>query len=218
VKKLTLLLSLFIPLFASAQKSDSTHTHFRIIRGGMIEHSTELKSKRYVKNGESEIKIGRDLLAVGLYKDDERSGRWRFFNGPDSLEQIYNYTTKKLEYNHTAKNIVYEIDSTKEGDKIIYPAKIGGYHTSLRFLIKKFSPSKEFRAYAGVHTVLLIFHIDEHGKLIKYQAETGEGELKRTEEISLSKFRPEDFDFVPAYLNGKPVASRLIFQSKLTVD
>jgi len=217
MKTLASLLLSLICFSASAQKSDSTRTHFRIIRGGMIEHSTELKSKRYVKNGESEIKTGRILLAAGLYKDGERYGRWRFFNGPDSLEQVYNYTTKKLEYNHSGKNMAYEVDSTKSGDKIIYPAKIGGYSTSLRFLVKEFSPSKEFRSYAGVHTVFLIFHIDKHGKLIKYETETGGGSIKRTEEIPLSKMRPEDFDFVPAYLNGKPVASRLIFEGKLTV-
>ncbi|MCZ4222263.1 hypothetical protein [Pedobacter rhodius] len=85
-------------------------------------------------------------------------------------------------------------------------------------MIKEFSPSKEFRAYAGVHQVNLIFHINENGQLIKYETETGQGTLKRTEEIPLKKLRLEDLDFVPAYLNGKPVASRLIFQGKLTVD
>ncbi|WP_231427370.1 MULTISPECIES: hypothetical protein [Pedobacter] len=213
----TFLLS-FICLFAVAQKSDSTRTYYRIIRGGMIEHATELKSKRYVKNGESEIKRGRDILARGLYKDGNRYGRWRFFKGPDSVEQIYNYTTKQLEYNHPGKNILYEIDSLTENDKVIYPAKIGGFYTSLRFLIKEFTPSKEFRAYAGVHTVSLIFHIDQTGKLTKYETETGENELKRNEEIPLKELRPEDFDFIPAYVNDKPVSSKLIFRSRLTVN
>ncbi|MCZ4222264.1 hypothetical protein [Pedobacter rhodius] len=69
MKTLASLLLSIICFSASAQKSDSTHTHYKIIRGGMIEHSTELKSKRYIKNGESEIKVGRALFAIGLYKD-----------------------------------------------------------------------------------------------------------------------------------------------------
>lgn len=213
----TLLLSLTC-FWVFAQKSDSTHTHYRIIRGGLIEHSTELKSKPNIKNGVSEIKSGRMIFATGIYKDGERFGRWRFFKGVDSVEQVYNYTTKKLEYNNTLANILYEIDSIKPNDKVVYPAKIGGFYSSLHYLTKKFSPSKTFRAYPGVHPVFLIFHIDENGKLTKYETQTGGGEFKKKEIIDLKALKPEDFEFVPAYLNGKPVSSRLIFKGDLTIS
>ncbi|MDN3585086.1 hypothetical protein QWY86_00285 [Pedobacter aquatilis] len=218
MKTLASLLLILISFLTYAQKSDSTRTHYKIIRGGMIEHSTELKSKRYIKNGESEIKLGRNIVASGLYKNGQRYGRWRFFNGPDSVEQIYNYTTKKLEYNKKAKNITCEIDAAKVGDRIIQPAKIGGFYSSLRLLIKEFAPSKEFRAHPGVHSVFLIFYINKEGKLIKYEAETVGNNLKLSEIIPLSKFHPDELDFTPAYLNGKPASSRLIFESKLTVE
>lgn len=203
---------------AYAQKSDSTHTHFRIIRGGLIEHSTELKSIKNVKNGLSEITSGKVLLGTGMYKDGERVGRWRFFKNTDSLEQVYNYSTKKLEYNNTLPNVLYEIDSIMPGDKVIYPAKIGGFYTGLNFLTKKISPSKDFKAYPGVHPVFLIFHIDANGKLLKYEAVTGGDGYKKTKNMDLKDLKPEDFDFVPAYLNGKAVSSRLIFKGDLTID
>lgn len=217
MKTLSTLLLLSVSFTAFAQKSDSTHMHYRIIRGGLIEHSTELKSKKYVKNGESEITRGRAVLASGWYKDDKRYGRWRFFKGPDSLEQIYNYTTKKLEFNAPLSNILYEIDSIKPDDKVIYPAKIGGFYTGLQYLTKKFSPSKDFKQYPGVHPIFLIFHIDANGKLIKYESEVGGGEYKKKQDLELKDFKEEDFEFVPAYLNGKAVPSRLIFKGDLSV-
>lgn len=213
----TLLLS-FVCFFAFAQKSDSTRTYYRIIRGGMIEHATELKSKRYVKNGISEIKNGRNIVATGSYKDGERLGAWKFFNGVDSVEQIYNYTTKKLEYNLPFRSIYGEIDSLKKGDRYNNPAKIGGFYTGLYFLLKRFTPSKEFQKYPGKHTVRLIFYIDEKDTLTKYIAETGEGEIKRVEIMDLEKLHEDDFKFVPAFVNGKAVTSRLIYKNILTVD
>nr|WP_199157529.1 hypothetical protein [Pedobacter sp. ASV2] len=218
MKTLLSFIIMLISFSVVAQKSDSTHTHYRIIRGGMIEHSTELKSKPHIKNGSSEIKSGKNLLATGIYKDGERFGRWRFFKELDSIEQVYNYTTKKLEYNNPDKDIIYEVDSLKPGDKIVYPAKIGGFATGLHFLIKKFSPPKEFKQLPGEHPIFLIFYIDEHGKLTKYETETGGGELKKKYSIDLKELQAEDFEFVPAYVNGKSVASRLIFKSRLTVD
>ncbi|GGI24705.1 hypothetical protein [Pedobacter mendelii] len=218
MKSLYSIILSFICLSVFAQKSDSTRTYYRIIRGGLIEHATELKSKRYIKNGESEIRANKHLAASGLYKDGERYGRWRFFDGPDSVEQVYNYTTKKVEINKPIRDILYEVDGLKTGDRIIYPAKIGGFNLGLRFLLKEYIPSKSFRPYVGIHVVKLIFHINEEGKLVKYETETGEGNLKEVINIDLKNLRPEDFEFTPAYLNNKPVASRLIFKSKLTVD
>ncbi|UKT62282.1 energy transducer TonB [Pedobacter mucosus] len=218
MKLLHSLLFILTTFNAFAQKSDSTHTHFRIIRGGLIEHSTELKSIKNVKNGISEIKSGKALLAMGMYKDGNRVGRWRFYKNADSVEQVYNYTTKKLEYNSTINNILYEIDSLKVGDTVVYPAKIGGFYTSLYFLRNKFQPSRDFRAYPGEHSVFLVFYLDENGKLTKYETETGGGNLKKLDIIDLKKMLPVDFEFVPAYVNGKPVASRLIYSGKLTVN
>ncbi|WP_231491430.1 hypothetical protein [Pedobacter sp. Leaf170] len=218
MKTLALFLLTLIGFSAYAQKSDSTRMSYRIIRAGMIEHSTELKSKPHIKNGESEIKLGRNVVARGLYKNGERFGRWTFYKAPDSIEQVYNYSTKKLERNSAFANISCEIDSAKVGDRIIKATKIGGFYSGLRLLIKLFSPSKEFKSYAGIHPVYLIFHINENGKLIKYETETGIANLKRSEIIPLTKLKPEDFDFTPAYLNGKAVSCKLIFESKLTVE
>lgn len=218
MKTLLTLLSIFIGSFVYGQKSDSTHTHYRILRGGLIEHSTELKSKKYVKNGFSEIIANKKIIASGIYKDDLRVGRWRFFEIPDTLDQIYNYTTKKIEYNAVDSHLSYEVDSLKEGDRLIYPVKIGGSYYGMFFLIKKFSPPNELSKQKGIYKLYLIFSIDKTGQLIKYQANIISASYNKNFDISLNRFKPEDLEFTPAFLNGKQVASRLIFEAKFTVQ
>ncbi|MCX2575021.1 hypothetical protein [Pedobacter sandarakinus] len=122
-----------LPFCSYAQKSDSTHTHYRLIRGGFVEHVTSLKSNIRVKNGMARIQSGKKIIASGLYKDNERYGRWSFYNQLDSLAQIYNYTTKKVEYNPPSSTIYFEIDSLKPGDKVIRAMRIGGDDYGLFF-------------------------------------------------------------------------------------
>jgi len=218
MKTLFSLLLFFAFSNAFAQKSDSTHTHYRFIRGGFMEHSTELKSKKKVKNGVSKILTGQRVMATGLYQNDVRIGRWSFYREKDTLDQIYNYSTKKLEFALQDSLIFYEIDSLKAGDRVIYPAKIGGNHYGLHFLVKGFTPSYEFRKYPGLHKVFLIFYIDENGKLIKYDAEVVASGYKKLTNLDLKNFKDEDFDFTPAYVNGKAVPSKLVYESSLLVD
>lgn len=215
---LSLLLCLIGLSQAFAQKSDSTRTHYRIIRGGLIEHSTELKSKRYVKNGESEITANKKVVAKGLYKDDKRVGRWQFFNYNDAaVEQVYNYTTNKLEYNSPSKEISYAIDSLKEGDKVVYPAKIGGYICGLSFLLQHFDVPYEIKKFEASYKLYFIFSIDTEGKLTKHQVKFENENYSNIQEIDLKKFKPQDFEFTPAKLNGKNVPSLLIYEGKFNV-
>jgi hypothetical protein len=218
MKTRSTLLLFFICFTATAQKSDSTRTYYRIIRGGMIEHATELRTKRYVKNGLSEIKAGKTLVATGLYKEGKRYGRWRFFKTSDTVDQIYNYTTKKVEYSLSRPDFSYEIDSLKNSDQVIYPVKIGGSYFAFFFLWKQYTPPHDLRPYKGIHKAYLIFHINEKGILTKYETKVTSSVYNKTSEIKLKNLREEDFDFMPAIVNGKPVASKIIYESKITVD
>lgn len=217
MKALLILLLSLTCFLAMAQKSDSTRTYYRIIRG-TIEHATELKSKRYVRNGAAEIKSGRKIIASGLYKDDRRYGRWIFFNAKDSLEQVYNYTTKKVEYNAPNKNISYYIDSLHNGDKVTYPAKIGGVNYAMHYLLKKFEAPYEIRKSPGIFNLYYIFNLDDTGILIKFEIKIASLNYNRIDTVDLNKLREEDLEFSPAILNGKKVASIIVYESKVTVD
>ncbi|MNK69542.1 hypothetical protein D3C87_889330 [compost metagenome] len=214
---LSILLS-FICFSVSAQKTDSTHTHYRYVRGGFIEHSTELKSQKGIKNGIATIVSGKKKLATGMYKNNERIGRWHFFCPLDTLEQIYNYSTKKLEYNVPIEEITFEIDSLKEGDKVIYPAKIGGHLYGMSFLTDRFHIPNELKHIKGFHKLSYIFTISDSGQLTNYEVKITSPSYNKTEIIALSKLHPDDLSFVPAKVNGSAVKSKLIINGDITVD
>lgn len=213
----TFCISILCCLTIHAQKSDSTHTHYRIIRGGFIEHSTELKSKRGIKNGEAEVTGGRKIVAKGLYKDGEKVGRWHFFRAGDTLEQVYNYSTKKLEYNLPHPNITVQIDSLKEGDKVITPAKIGGTRFGLVYLFNKYQIPDAIRRTKGQYDLLFIFQLNREGQLIKYETRFVNAYLDHSYEVNLKKLKPEDLAFTPAKLNGENIKSTLIYQIKFNI-
>ncbi|WP_379089852.1 hypothetical protein [Pedobacter sp. UC225_65] len=215
---LILCISILCNLSAHAQKSDSTHTHYRLIRGGFVEHATELKSKKGVKNGEARIQNGKKIVAKGLYKDGERIGRWQFFKEGDTLEQIYNYSIKRMEYNLPHEKIRFEIDSLKEGDRIVYPAKIGGTNYALMYLLKQYIMPYQLQNSNGEYLLSFIFNIDRNGRLVKYEIKVGNNKINKLQQVDLKKLKPEDFEFTAAKLNGRNVESTLIFETKFTID
>jgi hypothetical protein len=191
-----------------AQKSDSTNTRYGFYRG-FSAHLTELKSKRGVKNGEYKILAGKKVVANGWYKNDERIGRWRFFTSKDSLDQVYNYTSKKVEYNLSNPNFTYYIDSVKAGDNVIYPSKVGGT-LGLFFLCRLFKPPYEIQKGSGAYNLLFVFTLDENGRLIKFETKIAASNYNKIEEISLKRLEAEDFEFSPAKVNGKNVACTMV--------
>lgn len=204
---------LSIHFFSYAQKSDSTRTHYAFYRG-FSSHVTELKSKRGVLNGEYKIFNGKSIIANGLYKNDERVGRWQFFYPKDSLDQIYNYTTKTVEFNRHDKNITFFIDSIKDGDKVKYPAKITGT-LGLFLLTRHYKAPYETRKTVGEYDLHYLFTIDKDGKLIKFEIKTAALNYSKAEEIDLEKLKSEDFDFSPAKVNGKNVKCVIILSGIL---
>lgn len=212
---LLVVLSLF-NLFSYGQKSDSTHTHYSFYRG-FSSHETELKSKRGVLNGEYKIFNGKAVGILGVYKDDQRIGRWTFFYKKDTIEQVYNYTTKKLEYNRPNNNITYYLDSIKEGDTVVYPAKITASF-GIYMLSRLFKPPYFIQKSVGEYTLYYIFTLNNEGRLIKYETKIASDNYNKIEEIDLKRLRPEDFDFSPAIVNGKNVASTMVIESKLLAN
>lgn len=143
MKKILFIYLILINLTSFAQKSDSTHTRYGLYRGFSI-HLTELKAKRGILNGEYKIFNAWYIGASGAYKDGERVGSWKFFSDKDSIDQIYNYSTKELEFNKPNKKLTFYIDSLKESDKVNPPIKIGGAF-GLRLLTKIFKPALDIQ-------------------------------------------------------------------------
>lgn len=66
--------------------------------------------------------------------------------------------------------------------------------------------------------MFFIFTIDKEGKLIKYEIKvTSAKKYNKIENVDLTKLMAEDFEFIPASVNGNNVASILVFEELLHV-
>ena len=217
MKTLASLLLSLLCFSAFAQKSDSTRVRKSAIGYDLIEESTELKSKPHIKNGSTEVFFHKKLVATGLYKDNERVGRWRFFSR-DSLSQIYNYNSKKVEYNALDTTINYNIDSINQGDKVIYPVKIGIMNNLYWYLASSARIPKELEQKDTDYKVVFILYISKLGKLTKILVDYRFANGNKSYELVDKTNEHKDFEFSPAIVNGKAVDSQMILKVRATIS
>jgi hypothetical protein len=196
----------------SAQNSDSTVTKTRFLSSGLKETSTALKTSKNVKNGPSEISDDKGILAQGAYKDGKRYGRWRFFR-TDTVEQIYNYTTGKVNYNLPDPTLTAVFDNSKVGDTVTNPIKIGGKTYGFKHLCEALA--FHVRIDPGRYDLFFVLVLDSAGKLTKATAKITAVNYNQEMPIELNWLGPEDFEFVPGEINGKKVPSTFIFKTYL---
>ncbi|WP_316736586.1 hypothetical protein [Pedobacter aquatilis] len=208
----TLLISLLY-ITCAAQKSDSTRVRKTAIDYNLIEESTELKSKPHIKNGSAEVFLNDKLMATGLYNQNERVGRWRFFKyKTDTISQIYNYNLKKIEYNVPDTTIAYNIDSLNQGDKVLYPVKIGNMHDLYSYLTSSTKIPEELFQKNTDYKVTFFLTINEFGKITKLIVDYKLENNGKTYELVDQNHQYKDFDFSPAIVNGKAVDSQMILK------
>ena len=218
MKTLASLLLSLICFSAYAQKSDSTRIRKNAIGYDMIEESTELKSRPRIKNGSAEIFFHDKLVAIGLYKDNERIGRWRFFKyKTDTITQIYNYSSKKLEYNVPDTTINYNIDSLNQGDKVLYPVKIGTMNNLYWYLTSMARIPEELFQKDTEYNVTFFLNINKLGKITKLVVDYKLENKGKTYELVDKAYRFKDFDFSPAIVNGNAVDSQMILKVTATI-
>lgn len=86
------------------------------------------------------------------------------------------------------------------------------------YLLDFFKIPSNIRSFRGVHELFYIFHLDDNGRLIKYEIRIVSAGNEKIDIINLNRLREEDFEFSPAIVNGRRVASKIIYESKITVD
>ncbi|MDQ1139558.1 hypothetical protein [Pedobacter agri] len=218
MKTLSTLLLFFIGFVAVAQESDSTKVRSKRNAFGFKENFTELISKPGIRNGLTQIFDDQVILAYGLYKNDKRVGRWRFFKQKDSVEQIFNYDLKKADYNQPINSISYVIDSLKEGDRVIKPVKIGGFRMAFKAIFQE-SHHYGIPYNSAGYDQFYIFTINERGDLEKVEEKLSSKNYNTNlTELNIKRFLNDEFRFIPAYVNGKPVKSKIVIKAKLTVS
>ncbi|GGE68018.1 hypothetical protein EV200_108218 [Pedobacter psychrotolerans] len=218
MKTLLTALLLIFTLSAFAQKSDSTIFRSNNIRDRFLERYTVLKSNKNIKNGFAEILFNQKQIASGYYQNNERVNQWKFYFLSGEVEQIYNYSTKKVEFEFESKSTTYHLENVKEGDEIIYPVKIGGAYGAILVMNKISSPVTDLRNKSGKYQVSNSYYLDELGNVTKLEQKVVGSNYSNTKIIDRNLFRPEELACNPGYVNGKPVKSTITISHHLTIN
>lgn len=218
MKTLTSLLLSLICFSVFAQKSDSTIIRSRNIRDWFVEHYTVQKTNKKIKNGFAEVLFNGQQIASGQYKDDLRTGLWKFYLLNGQTEQIYNYTDRKVEFETKNNTTSYQIDNVKEGDEIINPVKIGGSYAAILVMGKISNYVVDLRYKKGTYTVNYIYYLDSKGTVYQVELKITGNNYNKTKNIDLKLFKAEELEFTPSYVNKTPVNSSFIISSNLIIN
>lgn len=152
---------------------------------------------------------GRLAKATGNYKDNERVGVWDFFDYKGTLEQRYDFTSKKLlhlEADAEAKAhkflVVNGTDTVlTELDQV--PAYIGGSGSLFEPIMKNITYPIEAKDAGITGIVTISFLIDKEGKTRDHKVKQGIG--YGCDEASLAAIKSIPDAWIPGVLNGKAV-------------
>lgn len=218
MKTLLTAILLTFTLSAFAQKSDSTTFRTTNIHEKFIERYTVIKSNKNIKNGFAEVLFNQKQIASGYYQNNERVNQWKFYLLNGVLEQVYNYSTKKVEFEMEDKSTTYHLENAKEGDTIIRPVKIGGNFSAILIINRILYPDMNLRKRNGTYTVSYTYFLDELGKITKLERNVIGSNFNETKSIDQNLFRSEELACNPGYVNGKPVKSTITISHHLTVN
>ncbi|WP_316830017.1 hypothetical protein [Pedobacter aquatilis] len=211
---LTLLLAT-LASFGFAQQSDSTSMRSRNIRDGFIENYTALKADKNVKNGFAEILFLERKIASGQYKNNTRTGQWKFYLLNGEIDQIYNYTTKRVEFETKNNSSSFKIDNSNPGDEVIPPVKIGGTYAGILVMSKITARMLDFRSKKGSYEVNYIYQLDKQGVVKQIELKVSGPDYNQSQYIDLQLFKPQELDFLPAMVNKTPISSTFTINTKI---
>jgi hypothetical protein len=179
-----------------------------------------LASNKQIKQGELFIEQGNDnVLLKGSYNDDQRSGKWSFFNKNYKLYLSYNYDLKKVTYFdiNTVIDVnvqVFTPDSTeaKEASMPLPLYSIDGYR-ALMLNLAQASIFTQRDALIKDLPIKISAHIDKDGNA-KYVAiyNLSGKEIKTELKLPETTFKLE---WLPSKYQGKKFDSEFVISDVL---
>ncbi|QKJ29662.1 hypothetical protein HQ865_07810 [Mucilaginibacter mali] len=204
-----LLLALFCCFAVGAYAQDTVKKSNSV--GKFDEQFMVLKSDKKVRQGSYHLYTEKKLVASGNYDKGKRVGVWSFYNG-DELEQQYDYTSNKVVLNHGSKAISCEVENTQPSDSVKAAVKIGGYN-GLSMLVA--STDFSSNADVGNNKVIHVFTLDDKGEVQSWMATIKSADGIKVVNQKIVDVDPEVVKFIPAMVNGKPVACTVTFNSDM---
>lgn len=195
--------------------------------GGITEKYNVLKSNRKIKQGlYQQITRKNTAIVSGAYDQNKRVGIWHFYDKDGRVNELYNYTSKKLLYeapvDTTRDYIEYTFDrKITRTDTATKPIRIGGtwfgYLPYIKFF--KIDPGS-FYTSVPIRAFLQIL-VSPGGRLSECKLIV---QLKSNNSIidtyTLNNELLDEYDkeFVPATVNHQPVVSTISVLVKINDD
>lgn len=191
----------------------------------VVERFYVLKSNKDIKNGAYQaIFKRRKIVALGMYRNNEKVGIWQYFNKDGVLVQKFDFDSYKFTYELYLKNknINFLFDDTaKTTDKFTRPLKIGGeYYGFIPYLNSFKLPFETFEMETKLFDAYIELLISPLGRLVWYKTyiDSIYYGYHQTFNLDINLFSEEDRNYLPATKNGNPILSRIIIKCLINDD
>ena len=189
---------------------------------GVKERISVLKSDNVTKQGLYQALLDdKRALAVGNYASNKKTGIWNFYDTRNNLIQRFNYTTNTLVYEapeDSTTNCHYVVDRTlSDTDHTTKPIIRGGRYYGYINYLRLFRLPNDMRNIdneAVTTTIELL--VSPGGRLADYVVHFQAPNYDRKVGFNIDFLSDEDKTFIPATINGEPIACRIFVRCFLT--
>jgi hypothetical protein len=190
----------------------------------LFENYVSLPDDKNVKNGAyTVVNSDNKVLVLGNYKSNMKDSIWNFYNTAGDIIQSYNYTSHQMLYKVVDPNTIVKqkvvLDlALNDTDKIVGPQKIGGVNYGFYLIHSDKALPVEVKQQKNDILMEYVFTLSETGQLEDWHI-AYTSTFFNDDRIQSIRGLPKDaYEFTPAYVNGKPVRSTLIYQVMLYVN
>jgi hypothetical protein len=197
----------------------------RKLSGNVTEIYKVLKSNVNIRQGLFRALYKNKVpVASGMYENDKKVGLWKFADPNGTIIQTYDYTNNRLFYEapeDTTSHFTYLVDKElKAGDKVTKPIKVGGiYYGYLHYLTLFTLPKDYTYINRDILTAVVELLISPGGRLASFKVDLTADESGtpfKTVNMNIKLPDPADVVFIPATLNGEPIACRITIRCAVT--
>jgi hypothetical protein len=207
--------------YLNAQKDN---WHKKRISQTLFENYVSLPNDKNVKNGAyTVINSDNNVLVMGNFKNNVKDSIWNFYNLAGDIIQSYNYTTHEMLFKVVDPSTIVKqkvvIDSSfSANDKIVAPQKIGGVNYGFYLIHSDKALPAEVKQQKNDILMEYEFTLSETGKLEDWHIIYTSTFFNDDRKQSINGLPKDAYEFTPAYVNGKPIKSVLIYQVMLYVN
>jgi hypothetical protein len=209
-----------ITILANVCVAQETVERSRKLTPEVVEKYQVLKSDYAIMHGQYAAYLKKTLLAAGRYNKNKKIGTWTFFDKTGKVCQRFSYDKNTLLYEiprDSASKITYMVDDSLKNDpRFTRPIKIGGlYFGFLKYVNVIKLPAGLENLSNNDYKVFMEILVSPFGRLAEYKLHIApKVVLDPTDHqflnVNLNLLDEEDKIFLPATLDNKSVAVRMI--------